>query len=58
MWIPESRDGTYTKPMRCGQTTLTAKFSNALTTGSTVIVYGSFDGLMKIYYSKNVTVET
>ena len=50
-------EGDYTKPVRRGQTRLNIKFSTTLTNDVSVIVYGTFDSLMKIDHSKNIFVE-
>ena len=55
--VNKRMEGDYTKPVRRGQTRLNIKFSTALTHDVSVIVYGTFDSLMKIDHSKNVYVE-
>ena len=56
--LEKSKNSLYSNPLRRGQTRLTAKFAKSLANATTVIVYGSFEALMKIDQARNVVVET
>ena len=56
--LEKSKDECYSNPLRRGQTRLTIKFLTALTEPVTVLVYGTFESLMKIDEARNVIVET
>ena len=55
--LENSKDPSYSNPLRRGQTRLTAKFSAALTEAATVLVYATSEAVMKIDEARNVIIE-
>ena len=56
--LENSKDVFYSNPLRRGQTRLTVKFGKALVDPTTIIVYGTFEALMKVDQVRNVIIES
>ena len=56
--VSRSTNSQYSTPLRKGQTRLTLRFAVALSKAITVIVYGTFNGILKIDESRNIDVQS